>query len=48
MCLFIFYFYAIGLSFGVEAIVSLDGSLLFEEIMQAKEVIRLSNKVLID
>ncbi|XP_062164588.1 uncharacterized protein LOC133871209 isoform X2 [Alnus glutinosa] len=29
-----------GLSFGVEAIVSLDGSLLFEEIMQAKEHLR--------
>lgn len=28
----------VGLSFGVEAIMALDGTLLFEEIMQAKEV----------
>ncbi|KAE8687175.1 hypothetical protein F3Y22_tig00111022pilonHSYRG00184 [Hibiscus syriacus] len=28
-----------GLSFGVEAIMALDGTLLFEEIMQAKEVL---------
>ncbi|KAK6248079.1 hypothetical protein QUC31_019644 [Theobroma cacao] len=35
-----------GLSFGVEAIMALDGTLLFEEIMQAKEVIKLSDTLL--
>lgn len=31
---------ATGLSFGVDAIMALEGTLLLEEIMQAKEVIQ--------
>lgn len=37
-----------GLSFGISAMMSLYGTLLLDEIMQAKEVIRPSNVVVIN
>lgn len=38
-------FCAAGLSFGIGAIVALDGTLLLEELIQAKEVIRFLDHV---
>lgn len=39
---------AAGLSFGVDAIMALEGTLLLEEIMQAKEVISAGHGLLIN
>lgn len=43
-----FFLIAAGLSFGVDAIMALEGTLLLEEIMQAKEVILAGHSLLIN